>query len=107
MIRDRVAAARILRPKKSPKIPAWIKWREYLKSGPCMDCHHYYESCCMDFDHRPGEQKLFLISKALSHGRYTRAEIMREINKCDLVCSNCHRIRTNQRRFSAKQARMA
>ena len=48
----------------------------------------------MDFDHVRGEKK-FCIGH---HRRYGDAELLNEIAKCDLVCSNCHRIRTRKRR---------
>lgn len=48
----------------------------------------------MDFDHRPGEEKLFTIASA---SEQPRAVLMAEIAKCDIICSNCHRIRTAER----------
>lgn len=65
-----------------------------LKGLPCMDCGGTFPSECMDFDHRPGEAKLFTISEQITK---SMAALRAEIAKCDLVCSNCHRIRTRQR----------
>jgi hypothetical protein len=48
----------------------------------------------MDFDHRPGELKSFGLGAA--SGR-NREAIVAEIAKCDLVCANCHRVRTKVR----------
>lgn len=64
-----------------------------LKWKPCMDCEMYYPYFVMEFDHRPGEVKLFNVATAASSGRSTQA-ILDEIAKCDLVCANCHRFRT-------------
>jgi len=50
----------------------------------------------MDFDHRPGSKKVNAI--ACMAGRVSWDQTLAEIEKCDLVCSNCHRIRTKQRR---------
>jgi hypothetical protein len=70
-----------------------------LKSvTPCEDCDMKYPYYVMDFDHLPGEQKLFDLSRA---GRATWKQLLAEIKKCDLVCSNCHRIRTHNRRCVA------
>lgn len=69
------------------------KLTEAAKTGiPCMDCGIEYPPFVMDFDHRPGEAKLFNIGSALKD--HTRQEILDEMSKCDIVCSNCHRLRT-------------
>jgi hypothetical protein len=49
---------------------------------------------CLDLDHRPGEIKLFDISKSTTR---SLALVIAEAEKCDVVCSNCHRIRTMAR----------
>ncbi len=59
---------------------------------PCMDCGVVYPVYVMDFDHVRGE-KLFEISRMTKRG-FTPMRLAQEIAKCDLVCSNCHRIRT-------------
>lgn len=65
-----------------------------LKNRPCLDCGGWFECYAMDFDHRPGEIKSFHISDNANH----RMEILLdEIKKCDVVCANCHRIRTVRR----------
>lgn len=65
------------------------------KSKPCADCKVSYPSYVMDFDHVRGE-KFRNLAKMI--GRNSMAEIKTEIAKCDLVCSNCHRERTYQRK---------
>ena len=67
------------------------------KSGPCMDCGNRFPPVCMDFDHRPGEVKLGCVGSLKSWTAPIEI-ILEEIEKCDLVCSNCHRIRTDRRR---------
>ena len=66
---------------------------------PCMDCNGVFPWCAMDFDHRPEEIKSFgvasLGSRLITSERI--AKIEKEIAKCDLVCSNCHRLRTSNR----------
>lgn len=66
-----------------------------IKSVPCMDCKIIYPPYVMDFDHREDEKKLFIISKGHINGNLKMVE--KEISKCDVVCSNCHRERTYQR----------
>jgi hypothetical protein len=59
------------------------------KSNPCADCGKTYPPRCMDFHHVRGP-KLFLIGRTA--GR-SPAELKREIEKCVLLCCNCHRLR--------------
>ena len=66
---------------------------------PCMDCGGVFDFVAMDFDHRPEETKEFGIGTL---GQYVAtperlAKVEKEIAKCDLVCSNCHRVRTKKR----------
>lgn len=66
-----------------------------LKSVPCMDCGGTFDPICMDFDHRPGTVKEFCIGTRL---QLSLERILAEIAKCDIVCANCHRIRTHRKR---------
>ena len=68
----------------------------WLKARPCLDCDGVFPPECMDFDHVPGRgSKLFELGFS-SMGR-SQVSVDSEIAKCDLVCSNCHRIRTRKR----------
>lgn len=60
---------------------------------PCADCGQNFPPECMDFDHIQGEKK-FNISAALLKGI---SDLEQEIAKCEIVCANCHRIRTKAR----------
>jgi hypothetical protein len=64
------------------------------KSRPCIDCGVQYPYYVMDFDHRDAATKSFILSDV---PRATSKSLMREIEKCDVVCANCHRERTHQR----------
>lgn len=66
-----------------------------LKSFPCADCHGVFPPYVMDFDHLDATLKRFDVGRAR---KYSLDEIKREIAKCELVCANCHRIRTHERR---------
>lgn len=65
------------------------------KRKPCFDCGGEFPPVVMDFDHRPGETKSFGIG-ALA-GKKALELLAEEIAKCDVVCANCHRIRTATR----------
>ena len=70
---------------------------ERLKDVPCPDCGQRFPAECMDFDHL--KDKFFEISAAASGGRRLSIQrVMEEIKKCEVVCSNCHRVRTMARR---------
>ena len=66
-----------------------------LKNKPCMDCKNRFPSVCMDFDHRDETQKKFNIAAMIGQGGFSLETLKAEIAKCDLVCANCHRIRTH------------
>ena len=71
-------------------------WLLSLKTGrPCTDCQRIFPPQVMQWDHLPGTQKLGDISTGL-RGR-SREQILEEITKCELVCANCHTIRTFER----------
>ena len=61
----------------------------------CADCPpgSWWPPVCLDFDHVRGE-KLYDVSCMT---RRSWAAIDAEIAKCDVVCSNHHRIRTHER----------
>lgn len=66
-----------------------------LKDKPCADCGVKYPPYVMDFDHRDWDSKLNNISQMKSIHSYSKANILKEVEKCDVVCSNCHRKRTH------------
>lgn len=64
---------------------------------PCSDCGKLYPPHVMDFDHVNGDDKVNdVLNLALSP--VSVEKLMIEIAKCEIVCSNCHRIRTHERR---------
>ena len=63
----------------------------YLREHPCVDCSEA-DPVVLEFDHRDPEKKQSDISKMA--GRCSWKKIEKEIRKCDVVCSNCHRKRT-------------
>lgn len=65
--------------------------RKQKESQPCMDCGIEYPYYIMEYDHIK-DNKLKPVSYLASAG--TMNQVIEEINKCDLVCSNCHKSRT-------------
>jgi hypothetical protein len=70
-----------------------------LRDTPCMDCGARFPPYVMQLDHRDLTTKTQLVSKMI--GRAGTARILDEVAKCYIVCTNCHRIRTYERRIAA------
>lgn len=64
------------------------------EASPCTDCGGHFPSVCMDFDH-VGTDKIANVARLIADGPMEK--ILAEIAKCELVCANCHRIRTARR----------
>lgn len=62
-----------------------------LKNRPCTDCSGWFHPCQMDWDHVRGK-KLGSVSSFRSSR--ARKKLVEEMAKCELVCANCHRLRT-------------
>src|SRR5690349_8420205 len=73
-----------------------------LRSRPCADCHQRFAAPQMDFDHREGTVKAFRLTSGGAMLR-PKATILDEVAKCDVVCANCHRVRTQQRHAARTQ----
>lgn len=65
--------------------------REYKLSRGCADCGYNKHHAALDFDHIKGE-KVFNVCNAKSIKQASE-----EMKKCEVVCANCHRIRTYER----------
>lgn len=70
-----------------------VIWEEIQK--PCTDCG-LVDPIVMEFDHRPSEEKKYDIGRMVGN-TYSLETLRAEIAKCDVVCANCHRCRTNSR----------
>jgi hypothetical protein len=63
---------------------------EELKSRPCADCGRTFPTYVMDFDHiGPKTAEVSSMVRTLSTER-----LLAEVRKCEVVCANCHRVRT-------------
>ncbi len=68
----------------------------YKLCNPCVDCGEP-DPIVLDFDHLDPKTKAFGLSEAPSKS-YSRDRLIKEIAKCEVVCSNCHRRRTAKSR---------
>jgi hypothetical protein len=62
------------------------KWVKSLRTK-CLLCGET-EICCLDFHHMSGKEAG--IAQAVYKG-WSKDRIIEEINKCVVLCSNCHR----------------
>jgi hypothetical protein len=81
-----------------------------IKSRPCTDCHWpgpaelarldgTFPYWVMDFDHLPGFKKRADISSMARDPRFSKQQVLNEIEKTEVLCSRCHRDRTYRRKF--------
>lgn len=70
---------------------------DLMRAVPCTDCGGRYPAICMDFDHLPEHEKTTEVSVLATHN-YWPSRVVAEMAKCEVVCSNCHRLRTKGRR---------
>lgn len=83
----------IQKRERKQSLIAWM--REVKGSRPCADCGGFFHPAAMTFDHLPGSTKRSDVSNLL-YGGY-RQVLLDEIAKCELVCANCHAVRTFNR----------
>jgi hypothetical protein len=74
----------------------FLEWHRQLKSTtPCADCGGYFHFAVMAWDHLPGTHKVAEVSTLLRKG--SSRKVREEIDKCELVCANCHALRSYSR----------
>jgi len=64
------------------------KLKDKLKSVPCGDCNVQYPPYIMQFHHIDPSKKHKDVSAI-----HSIKELMREIEKCIILCANCHALR--------------
>jgi hypothetical protein len=79
--------------------------KQYLKelrtNAPCVDCGQTFHWSAMQFDHVRGI-KFKQLSHLAREGRTLRV-IQDELKKTELVCANCHAVRTWRRAKEKRQ----
>ena len=85
---------------KRERIQGLETWmREFKGSRACADCGGFFHPAAMTFHHLPGSTKRADVSNLLYSGY--RQVLLDEIAKCELVCANCHAVRTFMRKQAA------
>jgi hypothetical protein len=76
-------------------------WMDSLKEGKaCADCGEIYPPYVMEWDHLPGFVKTMVLADT-RRAAHSKKRILEELEKCELVCANCHRERTFGKRRNA------
>lgn len=71
-----------------------MEYLRALKTAPCADCGESYPYFIMEFDHVPTRGgKVDNLSRMAKLGLKS-AKFQAELKKCDVVCANCHKVRT-------------
>ena len=70
---------------------------DYKLERGCVDCGWRLHPRALEFDHLPGSVKVANIASMISRTQYSIEQIRAEMAKCEVVCANCHRIRTYTR----------
>ncbi|WP_224333358.1 homing endonuclease associated repeat-containing protein [Haloprofundus halobius] len=69
-------------------IRAWVHEYKAASNG-CAQCSEHHPAC-LDFHHLDPDTKEKSISKMITYG-YGKTRLREEIDKCELLCANCHR----------------
>lgn len=78
---------------------------KYLENEKCVLCG-FDDMRALDFDHINPSLKKFGISRAVNDG-YCWDKILKEIEKCRILCANCHRIETAKQQNWKKHGALA
>ena len=101
--RARIKQGYIGKPKQTSKerkaaVKKFLIQQQFSR-GECLDCGLKVTNrnlCVFDWNHRIPKDKLFTIG-TMKHS-HSVATLIVEIAKCDLLCSNCHRMETQRQR---------
>ena len=64
--------------------------QEYKKKHSCIKCG-YSDFRALEFHHKNRADKTIDIADAVGHG-WSLEHVMKEVEKCDVLCANCHAI---------------
>ncbi len=65
-------------------------YEDYRAELCCSECGESHPAI-LDFHHKDPKTKRYDISQMIGKG-YAKKSILKEMMKCDILCSNCHRI---------------
>jgi 5-methylcytosine-specific restriction endonuclease McrA len=88
---DMLAAQKRIRERNRAYVVA------FLKNHPCSHCGET-DLRVLEFDHVAPATKKFNVGRMVSSQHHSIASIQKEIDKCQVLCANCHRKKTHAER---------
>ena len=80
------------------------EWMRAIKAHTgCMDCGYNSHPVALQFDHVNNDKEFTIGSRSSA----SRVRLQKEMDKCEVVCANCHHIRTHTRtQVKAEESKM-
>jgi len=78
--------------RKKAQLARALRNRELVRQcrdKPCHDCGGIFDPICMEFHHVHGNKR-FNVSRTY---RVSKKTLQEEIDKCVVICANCHKLR--------------
>jgi len=80
---------KVLERRKQRRLEARDWLRRYKSRLSCIECGESHPAC-LQFHHRNREEKNFTISNVAGRQDVSLKRLMQEIEKCEVLCVNCH-----------------
>jgi len=77
------------------------RWDTFKRTLKCAQCEQNHPAA-LDFHHTDPSEKENIVSNLVSEGRFSAA--MEEVQKCIVLCANCHRIHHYEEKSAKIQA---
>lgn len=88
-----------IRAKLARRVQRNVEILASLKARLCADCGGSFHPAAMQFDHLPEHGRRVRCVSGMTSGSTGR--MLKEIAKTEVVCANCHCVRTHKRRQAA------
>jgi IS30 family transposase len=95
---NEISRAKSLKRSNSDRYKKRQALQDIKEASGCIDCGEKYPYYILQFDHLPEYIKEDQLSKLVS--RVNMDALLEEIKKCEVVCANCHAVRSHNRRAS-------
>lgn len=82
-------------PRARKRAAKWQLAQIHKLAHGCADCGYNASAYALQFDHVRGDKKANVSD--LIRSDYKWETVLEEIDKCEVVCANCHAIRTKSR----------